>query len=73
MPSTWRLETKHCKCGCGRSWRALPSSPNEYFSSQHDPEWWNFRDRFPKEDQGRRRDYYREFNDDLESDEEAEP
>lgn len=32
------LETRVCKCGCGFTWRCLPTSPNRYYSATHDPE-----------------------------------
>lgn len=32
-----KLVKKTCKCGCKKTWRALPGSPNEYFSDTHGP------------------------------------
>jgi hypothetical protein len=29
--SQYELETRTCACGCERTWRALPTSPNRYF------------------------------------------
>lgn len=33
-----RLVVRRCKCGCGRTWRALASSPNEYAMISHMPQ-----------------------------------
>lgn len=46
------LETRWCLCGCGKSWRCLPSSLNVYAMRSHNPEkympWQVERSRFKK-------------------------
>lgn len=32
----WNLVAKTCKCRCGKTWRALASSTNEYASVWHE-------------------------------------
>lgn len=33
------LEEKECWCGCGKTWRASPNSPNKYYSYAHEKGW----------------------------------
>lgn len=33
----WKLVQRTCKCGCGRSWKCLPDSPNLYCMLSHNP------------------------------------
>lgn len=41
--SDFELETRYCKCNCGKYFRVLPSSPNFYSSVTHDPKHsWQF-------------------------------
>lgn len=33
------LEVKECECGCGKTWKATPNSPNRYYSYAHSQGW----------------------------------
>lgn len=35
MPHDWPLETRVCKCGCGKTFKCLPSSTAHYASIKH--------------------------------------
>lgn len=37
MPTLYELETRYCQCGCGATWKSLPSSKSRYCSLSHDP------------------------------------
>jgi hypothetical protein len=48
MGNDLKLETRYCKCGCGKSWRCLPTSDSVYALTWHKginakqtPDGWN--------------------------------
>lgn len=36
------LEKKECKCGCGKTWRAMSTSQNKFYSYAHS-QYWRFK------------------------------
>ncbi len=64
---------KYCRCGCGKSWKTLPTSKGEYFSETHDPLFKKKLERIFNESLGRRTkgknpEYLKTFYDDTDLD-----
>ena len=46
---TFELVTRTCKCGCGETFKVLPTSQSFYAASSHDPERSVWMKKDPKE------------------------